>query len=59
MSVALTTQTTINPLPEIVSGSPVRAILAPPVAVDDESLGKREDEGVGHALGEPGEEVET
>merc|ERR1719495_187464 len=44
---------------EIVSGSPVGAILAPPVAVDDESLGKREDEGVGHALREPGEEVET
>merc|ERR1719334_2211270 len=42
---------------EIVGGGPVSTILTPPFAVDDESLRKGEDEGVGNALGETGEEV--
>jgi len=42
---------------EIVGGGPVSAVLSPPFAVDGESLRKREDEGVGDALGETGEKV--
>jgi len=44
---------------EIVGSSPVSAVLSPPVTVDSESLGKREDEGVGDTLGEAGEEVQA
>jgi len=44
---------------EIVGSSPVSAVLSPPVTVDSESLGKREDEGVGNTLGEAGEEVQA
>ena len=36
---------------------PVSAVLSPPFAVDGESLRKREDKGVGDALGETGEKV--
>jgi len=44
---------------EIVGSSPVSAVLSPPVTVNSESLGKREDEGVGNTLGEAGEEVQA
>jgi len=44
---------------EIVSGGPVGAVLSPPVAVDSESLGQRENERVFHALGEASEEVQA
>jgi len=44
---------------EIVGSSPVSAILSPPVTVNSESLGKRQDEGVGNTLGETGEEVQA
>jgi len=42
---------------DVVGGGPVCAILSPPFAVDNETLGKSENEGVGHTLGEAGEEV--
>ena len=35
------------------------AVLTPPFAVDDESLRKGEDEGVGDALGETREKVQA
>jgi len=42
---------------DIVGGSPVGAILSVPLAVDDKTLGKGENEGIRHTLGEAGEEV--
>ena len=50
---------TSGKLPEIVGSGPVCAVLSPPVTVDSESLGKRQDEGVGNTLGETGEEVQA
>ena len=47
----------LNGLPDIVGGSPVGAILSVPLAVDDKTLGKGENEGIRHTLGEAGEEV--
>jgi len=44
---------------EIVGSCPVSAVLSPPVTVNSESLGKRQDEGVGNTLGETGEEVQA
>jgi len=42
---------------DIVGGGPVSAILSVPLAVDNETLGKREDERIGDTLGETGEKV--
>jgi len=44
---------------EIVSGSPVGAVLSPPMAVDSESLRQRENERVFHSLGEASEEMQA
>jgi len=44
---------------KIVGGGPVRAVLSPPMPFDGESLGKRQNEGVGDALGETREKVQA
>ena len=37
----------------------MRAVLSPPMPFDGESLGKRQNEGVGDALGETREKVQA
>jgi len=44
---------------DIVGGSPMSAVLSVPFAVDNETLGKRENERIRDTLGEAGEKVHT
>ena len=46
-------------LPDVVRGSPVGAVVAVPLPVDDEALGKREDEGVHHSARKPSEKMKA
>ena len=46
-------------LPYVVRGSPVGAVMAVPLPVDNEALGKRENEGIHHSPRKPSEKMKA